>query len=75
MIGNQNVIQEGRNMNIGLFFIIFFVILLVAVVWILRSSKSRPLISDELPRGNPSSAHYDPYLDPTHPLFVGRNDD
>ena len=62
-------------MSIGLFFVIFFVILLGAVVWILRSQKSRPLTSEELPRGNPASADYDPYLDPAHPLFVGRKED
>lgn len=62
-------------MSIGLFFVIFFALLLGAVVWVLRHPNSRPLSGDELPRGNPASAQYDPYLDPAHPLFVGKSDD
>lgn len=31
-------------MSIGLFFVIFFVLLLAAVVWILRPPNSRPLM-------------------------------
>ncbi|MEW8701739.1 MAG: hypothetical protein AB2601_19945 [Candidatus Thiodiazotropha sp.] len=34
-------------MNTGLFFVIFFVLLLGIVVWILRHKKSRPLTTDE----------------------------
>lgn len=34
-------------MSIGLFFVIFFALLLGAVVWILRHPKSRPLTPAE----------------------------
>lgn len=34
-------------MNIGLFFVIFFVMLLVFVAWILRHRESRPLTPEE----------------------------
>ncbi|BCO29968.1 hypothetical protein TspCOW1_00710 [Thiohalobacter sp. COW1] len=34
-------------MSIGLFFVIFFALLLGAVVWILRHPNSRPLTGEE----------------------------
>lgn len=34
-------------MSIGLFFVIFFALLLGAVVWILRSPKTRPMAAGE----------------------------
>lgn len=62
-------------MSIGLFFIVFFALIVAGIVWIARSPSVQPLDPESLPRDNPASPHYDPYLDPAHSLFVGRDDD
>jgi hypothetical protein len=61
-------------MSIGHFFIIFFVILLGAVVWILRSPKSRPMPKEDMLEHQRREEEYWVYFNPAGPVRNGTND-
>lgn len=61
-------------MSIGLFFVVFFALLLGAVVWILRSQNVRPLTPQEREHCRQEEEYW-VYYNPAGPVQNRINDD